>query len=107
VLGFVVDGPGGFPYVREAFSLAAVVGAILGTVLVPISTWGFLRRAPLGRIFGWTTIGTTAGGTLGLLITRLDPVVATLGATLGFCLSVAAIRVLTKEVGRSRSSQNG
>ena len=97
VLGFVVDGPGGFPDVWDAFSAAAAVGAILGAVLAPVCGWPLLRRVPLGRAFGFTAVGATLGGALGLLLSALNPFAAIGGAVAGFAASVGWLR---RESGR-------
>ncbi len=61
--GFVDDFGG-----AEMLTLAANVGAICGAVLGPIAFFGFLRRVPLGKLFGQTTVGTIAGALLGSVV---------------------------------------
>ena len=38
VIGYVSDGPGGFPYVFDAYTFAGTVGAGLG--VIPAKLWG-------------------------------------------------------------------
>ena len=87
ILSLVVDGPGGFPYVVQAYALAAAVGGVLGGVLVPVSAWTLLRRVPFGLVFAGASAGTAAGGTLGLLLSGHDPLDAVAGAVGGYLLS--------------------
>lgn len=100
ILSLVVDGPGGFPYVVQAYAVAGAVGGVLGGVLVPVSAWTLLRRVPLGLVFAGASAGTAAGGTLGLLLSGLDPLVAVAGAVGGYLLSAAIL------YGRSRRAQS-
>lgn len=92
ILGVLVDGPGGFPHVWDAFVLAAVVGGALGGVLTPSAAWILLRRVPIGRAFGITAISTAVGGAVGLLASALNPLVAIGGAVIGFAVSVGWLR---------------
>lgn len=89
ILSLAVDGRGGFPYVVQAYALAAAVGGVLGGVLVPLSAWTLLRRVPFGLVFAGASAGTAAGGTLGLLLSGLDPLMAVAGAVGGYLLSAA------------------
>ena len=89
ILSLVADGPGGCPYVVQAYALAAAVGGVLGGVLIPVSAWTLLRRVPFGLVFAGASLGTAAGGTLGLLLSGLDPLVAVGGAVGGYLLSAA------------------
>jgi hypothetical protein len=49
----------------EVMVFASGVGAACGAVLGPAAAFGFMRRVPLGRLFGQTAIGTVAGGLAG------------------------------------------
>jgi hypothetical protein len=89
ILSLAVDGPGGFPYVVQAYGLAAAVGGVLGGVLVPLSAWTLLRRVPFGLVFAGASAGTAAGGTLGLLLSGLNPLTAVAGAVAGYLLFAA------------------
>jgi hypothetical protein len=98
ILSLVVDGRGGFPYIVEAYALAAAVGGVLGGVLVPVSAWMLLRRVPFGLVFAGASLGTAAGGTLGLLLSGLDPLMAVAGAVGGYLLSAARTCTATRGV---------
>jgi len=91
ILSLVVDGRGGFPYVVQAYALAAAVGGVLGGVLVPASAWTLLRRVPFGLVFAGASAGTAAGGTLGLLLSGLNPLMAVAGAVGGYLVSAAGL----------------
>lgn len=52
-------------------------------VLGPAVIFGFLRRVPLGRLFGEIVVGTTLGGLLGIPFGALPL------AVVGFAIAVA------------------
>ena len=69
--------------------VAAYFGAIIGAVAAPTAAWLALRRVPLGRAVGWTTVGTVGGGVAGwvigtLLRARLGGPLPLLGDEVGF-----------------------
>ena len=101
VLGLVVDGPGGFPFVWDAFVLAGFVGGVLGAVLFPVSAWTLLRRVSFGQAFAGTALGTAAGGTLGLLLSGVRPDMAVAGAVAGFCTSAVGLYVQAGRASRA------
>jgi hypothetical protein len=45
-----------------AYLLGAMVGGSLGVVLAPLASFGLWRHVPLGRLFGYLTLGTILGG---------------------------------------------
>lgn len=92
VLGLVVDGVGGFPHLWEMYALAAVVGAGLGGIGLPLVTWAFLRHVAFGRVLAHTAIGTAVGGTIGLLSSGLNPATAVFGALSGFVAAAVLLR---------------
>lgn len=92
VLGLVVDGSGGFPFVWGAFWLSGFVGAILGAILAPLTGLTVLRRVPLGKALGLTGAGTVVGATVGLLTTNENPVWAVAGALAGYAVSAVWLR---------------
>lgn len=49
-------------------AFAAWFGAIVGAVAAPAAGWLLLRRVPLGRAVGWTTLGAVTGGIGGWLL---------------------------------------
>ena len=60
---------GGFfhrPLDGDFYLFGANVGGVLGAVLGPAAAFGFLRRVPIGRLFGQTIVGTALGGLVGL-----------------------------------------
>ncbi len=91
ILGLVVDGPGAFPYVVQAYVIAGGIGGVLGGVLVPLSAWTLLRRVPFGLVFAGLSVGTAAGGTLELLLSGINPIMAVAGAVGGYLLSAALL----------------
>jgi len=80
----------------------AGVGAGLGAVLAPITAWAFLRRVPLGRALAQTSIGTTAGAAVGLVLGSVGlPSLTSLpagltGALLGFLAAAIRLRFATR-----------
>jgi hypothetical protein len=93
VVGLVVDGPGGFPYIRAAFGLAAAFGALIGGVGLPVVAWGWLRHVALGRVVLETGIGTVLGGLIGFVGSGLRPLPGAAGALAGFLLAAVQLRV--------------
>ena len=80
----------------------AGVGAALGAVLAPITAWAFLRRVPLGRALAQTSIGTTLGAAVGLVVgtfawaTPTTTLVGLAGALLGFLVAAIHLRFATR-----------
>jgi hypothetical protein len=50
----------------ELCEFGAMVGGAYGAVLGPAAAFGFLRRVPVGRLFGQTILGAVIGALLGL-----------------------------------------
>ena len=80
----------------ELFQFAAMVGGAFGAVLGPAAAFGFLRRVPIGRLFGQTILGAVVGAMLGLLIGEgLHPSDGFFGifggGVLGFCAAAARL----------------
>ena len=77
-------------------------GATLGAVLAPITAWSFLRRVPLGRALLHTTIWTTVGAAVGLLLDRVGVTsistfpAGLIGALAGFVTSAIRLRLVTR-----------
>lgn len=93
VLGLLVDGPGGFPYVWDAFTFAAVAGCALGATSYPVVSWGFLRHVPLERVVAETGLATLIGAIVGSLASDLNPLFGLIGGFLGFCLGAIQLRL--------------
>lgn len=94
-VGLAVDGPGGFPYVWDAFEFAAIIGAACGAIAFPVAALGPLAAVPRRRVLGWTTGGTMVGGVLGLLVTGLNPLAGLAGVVGGFVLGACALHDLS------------
>lgn len=92
VLGLIVDGRGGFPYVWDAFAISGLVGALLGAILAPLTGFTVLRRVPLGKALALTGTGTALGAAVGLLATNENPLWAVGGALSGYAVSAAWLR---------------
>jgi hypothetical protein len=80
----------------------AGVGAGLGAVLAPLTAFAFLRRVPLGRALAQTSLGTTAGAAVGLLLGSVGASsLASLpvglgGALVGFLAAAVRLRFATR-----------
>lgn len=99
VWGLLADGPGGFPYAWFAFEFAAVVGAVLGGMLLPLVTWTVLPHVAFGRILVETAIGTAAGAAITVLVAGFaDPLDLVLGGALGFVASVVQLRLRRRHI---------
>jgi hypothetical protein len=75
------------------FGFGAVIGGMCGMVLGPLASFGFLRRVPLGRLFGQAAFGATVGGVAGVLspFGHYGPYGALGVATAGFVLASARL----------------
>jgi len=83
-------------YDLELFQFGAMVGGIFGTVLGPAAAFGFLRRVPIGRLFGQTILGAVCGAlvafALGVGLHLSDGFFWIFGGgVLGFCLAAARL----------------
>jgi hypothetical protein len=80
----------------------ASVGAGLGAVLAPLTAFAFLRRVPLGRALAQTSLGTTAGAAVGLLVGSVSASsimslpAGLAGALVGFVASAIRLRFVTR-----------
>jgi hypothetical protein len=100
VFALAIDGPGGFPYVWDAFVLAGVVGALLGALLGPLIAWLALRDVPLWRVFAETAIGAVVGGAAGFVGSGFHPIIAVGAAALGVVGAAVRLRVRTRQLPR-------
>lgn len=100
VFALAVDGPGGFPYVWDAFTLAGTVGALLGALLGPLIAWLALRDVPLWRVLAETSSGAVIGGATGFFGSGLNPIVAVGTAALGAVVAALRLRARTRPVPR-------
>ena len=79
----------------EALGFVAVVGALFGGVLLPITAWLFLRRVPLGLALLGTVIGTVIGGSLGWIVRYGGNEIngGVMGACAGFACAALLLRL--------------
>jgi len=73
-------------------SMAAVMGAPIGAVILPLEAWVLLRRVPLWRALAETAAGTVVGA-VALALIATSPVV---GAMIGFTLAAVRLRFVTR-----------
>ena len=62
------------PSHAEYYLAAVVVGAGFGALLAIAAGFGPLRQAPLGRLAGWTTVGTALGVASGFVTGGTGPI---------------------------------
>jgi hypothetical protein len=107
VLGLAQSDVVGLSLAGTAFS------ALLGAVLAPATAWMFLRRVALGRAIAQTTIGTTVGAALGMVIEavilkRPTVLFGVIGALVGFFAAAVRLRIITRSSSvEPRASANG
>jgi hypothetical protein len=79
----------------EMLSVVAILGALFGGVLLPVTAWIFLRRVPLGLALLGTVVGTILGGVLGWIAAPgLDEIQGGLvGAFTGFACAALFLRL--------------
>jgi hypothetical protein len=65
VVGVITDGFRATLSGPAVLLMAGQIGAVLGAVLAPATSWLLLRHVPLGRVFGALMGGTIAGGIVG------------------------------------------
>ena len=87
-------------------------GAALGAVLAPLTSWGFLRRVPLGKALLQTTVGTTVGAAIGLavdsvgLTPRFIIPASLVGAIVGFLAAATRLRFASRTPARTAGMQS-
>ena len=105
VVGLIVFLVWGFPLLAGSRTLpvdGAAYGAMLGSVLAPITAWTFLRRVPIGKALMHATIGTTIGTVLGLILDRTGVTsiaffpAGLVGALVGFLAAAIRLRFVTR-----------
>jgi len=92
-----------------ALEFAAMVGAVYGGGLLPVTAWIFLRRVPIGLALLGLLLGTIAGGVLGWIV-HPDGDMANSGvwgAMLGFALAALLLRLRASAPATPRVSVRG
>jgi hypothetical protein len=84
----------GNPFLTLELVVTASIGAVAGAILLPLSSWTFLRRIPLGRALFTLALGGAAGVAIGLVPTILTSnfTWAFAGALAGLGGAVARLR---------------
>lgn len=73
--------------------VGALVGAMLGTALLPVAAWVLMRRVPIGRALLGTLLGTVAGALVGGVVPPVGSIERMLlGALVGFAVAVLLLR---------------
>lgn len=108
LIGLTATGQSWVRYHVNFLPLIALVGAVLGAPLLPVTAWLFLRRVPLGLSLAGTFAGAVAGGIVGWMLPgtpadlmfgapagwlSLQEVHAVLGGVFGFALAAVVLRV--------------
>jgi hypothetical protein len=75
------------------WTVAGVVGAALGAVLLPLAGFTVLRYVPLGRALAETILGTAIGGAVGVQFLEQGWL---LGALAGFGMAAIRLRLMAK-----------
>lgn len=94
---------------RQPMLFVAMVGALFGGVLLPLTAWLFLRRVPIGLALLGTLLGTIAGGVAGwVLLLGGDPINGGVGgAVAGFALAALLLRLRASAPAHPRVSVRG
>jgi hypothetical protein len=99
--------------IASAAAWGGLYGASLGAVLAPITAWSFLRRVPLGRALLHTTIWTTVGAAVGLVLDRIGVTsvrtfpAGLIGALAGFLASAIRLRLITRTTAGKAGMESG
>ena len=75
-----------------AMEFAAMLGAPIGAVILPLEAWVLLRRVPLWRAVAETAAGTVLGA-VALALLSPGPI---LGAVIGFTAAAIRLRIATR-----------
>jgi hypothetical protein len=100
LVAFIIDFSFGAPHIYSldlvVVQVGAMIGGVFGIFLGPAAAFGFLRRVPIGRLFGQTILGAVCGTMLGFGIGRASHLFNGFvwilgGGMLGFCLAAARL----------------
>jgi len=97
---------------RVVIAPGAAAGALLGAVLAPITAWLFLRRVALGKAILHTTVGTTAGAAIGLVVDgvlaapRMFVPASLAGAIAGFLAAAIRLRFAKRTPARQAGTES-
>ena len=83
--------------------MGAWFGGVVGAVLGPMAAWLLMRHVPLWLAVGGTTLGTLAGGAVGMLLTGA-PDLSMYAGMAGFAVAAIALRVRTRPGSRLPST---
>ena len=97
IVGLIADGPGGYLYVWDAFTLAAFVGGVLGGLSLPFVASTILSHVAIGRILIYGAAGTVVGTLGASTVSPFDSILSTLGAVVGFLAGIMLLKRLAKQ----------
>lgn len=97
VTGILVALPMGkmeFGFGLDVFTVGAMVGGALGTLLLPIAAWTLMRNVPFGKALLGTIAGALLGGFAGYFMIADNYVLvrSIFGGIVGFCVSAYLLR---------------
>jgi hypothetical protein len=96
VVGLLADGPGGYPYLWDAFTLAGSVGGVLGGLSLAFVASTVLSHVAIGRILIYAAVGTVVGTLAASIVSPFDSVLSTLGAVVGFIAAMMLLKRISK-----------
>jgi hypothetical protein len=92
IVMLVVSGLSALADLGWGMAVAAMLGAPIGAVILPLEAWVLLRRVPLWRALAETAAGTILGAVAFALLSP-GPI---LGAVIGFTLAAIRLRIATR-----------
>ncbi|MGQ0649037.1 MAG: hypothetical protein ACT4P7_15890 [Gemmatimonadaceae bacterium] len=76
----------------EVWLFSGAIGAAIGGVVAPLTSWLFLRHVPLGALVIQTTLATAVAGGLGLAL-HINPLIA---APLGYVAAATRLAIVNR-----------
>lgn len=92
IVMLIVSGLSALADLGLVMEFAAMLGAPIGAVILPLEAWALLRRVPLWRALAETAAGTILGAVAFALLSP-GPI---LGAVIGFTLAAIRLRIATR-----------